>query len=171
MATVGHLVAGMAVGRIATRGGLRRAALPMAALAVLAVTPDLDLLAYPVREPTPFSHRGFTHSLGFALACGVTLGLLSLLSRRTRPHALRIGACAALAMATHGVIDLLSNRGSAVTLLWPLSDARILSPMRPIPVASFSPLWRFLVTETVECLVFSPLALFALWPRRTRSEV
>lgn len=164
MATAGHLFAGMAIGRASRQRG---AILGFAALAAL---PDIDLLIYlhdgQVHRTTAYAHRGFTHSLGAALACGlVAWGV----ARAFRAEAaLRVALFATLAVASHGIIDMLSDRGGGVAWLWPLSHARVLAPLRPIPVAHFHPFWLFVRTELVEILAFAPCLLYALWPRRGR---
>jgi len=166
MATVGHLIAGMVIGRAYGPGTTREVSLRMAGCAVLAALPDLDLVFFHVRHPGPYAHRGFTHSLGAALACGLALGLLAAAWPKTRGFAVKLGLFVALAVASHGLLDMFSDRGSAVAYFWPLSDTRVVPSFRPIPVARFSPRWLFVTSEAKEFLAFSPALAFALWPRR-----
>jgi inner membrane protein len=151
----------MAVGRASRQRGA------IAGCAILAALPDVDLALYlrdHVHTTTAFSHRGFTHSIGAAILCGLVAWAVARAFRARAPS--RVALFVTLAVASHGVIDLLSDRGGAVAWLWPLSDARIVSPLRPLPVARFHPFWQFVRTELVEILAFAPCLLYALWPRR-----
>ena len=77
-------------------------------------------------------------------------------------------------LASHGLLDAMTDGGLGVALFWPLSNQRFFLPLRPIPVA---PIGRrmfsqrgltVLVSETV---LFLPLWLYALWPALTRRAV
>ena len=69
----------------------------------------------------------------------------------------------------HGLLDALTDGGLGVALAWPWSDARIFAPWRPLPVA---PIGGGLLSlrgarvMALETLVFAPLLLYGLWPRR-----
>ena len=69
------------------------------------------------------------------------------------------------AMASHPVLDAMTDGGGGVALFWPFSDTRHFFPFRPIPV---SPLGagmlsaRGLRVVTAELLLFSPVILFEI---------
>lgn len=107
---IGGLIAAFAVDSFARRPHLTMPLL--AASAVLAVTPDLDLLAG--------SHRTYTHSIG-----GVAIvGLIAWVMLRAR-HARAAGAAVlTAAYGSHIVLDWLSKdtrEPSGVTALWPFT--------------------------------------------------
>lgn len=165
MASLGHVAVGMAVGR-AHRA--RSPALAMVGFAALSLLPDLDVIAFALDVPYahPFGHRGASHSLFVALVLG---GLLAALwpasSARVRARA---GLLGALTMASHGLLDTLTDGGLGVALLWPLSDERFFAPWRPIPVAPIGAdllSWRGVRVISIEAVYFAPLVLYALWPR------
>jgi inner membrane protein len=138
-----------------------------ALLAVGAVLPDLDVVAFSLGIPyhAPFGHRGASHSLMFAALCGALLAL-SVRSRQVSPA--RMGLIVAAVVATHGLLDTLTDGGLGVALLWPFSDARYFAPWRPIPVAPIGR--RLFDTEGLslmlkECLLFLPFFVIGLWPR------
>ncbi len=144
-------------------------AVRMLALGAVACLPDIDLLLFFHHRyrGTPYAHRGCTHSLFTALAFGVACGAVAWIAARSKPtwfDGPRVALFVTLAMASHGLIDACSSRGGPVMLGWPLTNMRVLAPVRPIPVAHFDA--TFLATESLECLAFSPLLAFALWPRR-----
>jgi len=102
-----------------------------------AVLPDLDVLAFRfhVAYANAFGHRGFSHSLLFALV----LGLLAA-AAAPRWHLGRRGAgvfigCAAM---SHGLLDTLTNGGLGVALLWPWSAQRFFAPWQVIEVSPLS---------------------------------
>lgn len=102
-------------GWMATR---RRRVGVLLAGALLANAPDFDfLLAFALRSRA--WHRGFTHSLAFAL---LSLGLLALWLGRAR---LREALACGLAYASHGLLDWATTKeGGGVELLWPLTGER-----------------------------------------------
>jgi len=135
--------------------------------AVLAVLPDADVLMHAfVRYSHPFGHRGAFHSLAFYAL--VTLAFC--IPAATRRHAARIAPCLLLAMASHSVLDMMTNGGLGIALLWPLTDERWFLPWRPIPVSPLS-VSDFFGAWGVRVLKFElPASLLvfalALWLRR-----
>jgi len=168
MPGIGHLAVGLAAARV-TRPpeGLERW-LWAALLAAVSFVPDVDVLAFPLGIPyaAAFGHRGASHSLAFAGLSGCALGLAARL--RGFP-VLRVVLTVSLVMASHGVLDTFTDGGRGVALLWPFADGRYFAPWRPIPV---SPLGmgifsrRGLQVMSYECLLFLPLFVLAVWPRR-----
>lgn len=100
--------------------------------AVLAMLPDADVAGFAlgIDYADPWGHRGATHAIAFAV---MMTGAIALLWREARS----IGAFLflAVAMASHGLLDSLTNGGLGAALLWPVSDARIFAPVTPILVS------------------------------------
>jgi inner membrane protein len=172
MASYGHLAVGLLTGRL--HGGedaardQRTSAGTLLFFATLAVLPDADIfvVACGVPDVGPFGHRGFTHSLVTALALGLLCGVFA---RRFGWPAVRTAVAATLAVASHGILDAWGEGGRGIPLLWPLSDARFLSPWRFLPDAprGLKLLSRpGLLEFAVEFAVFFPLTAFALWRGR-----
>ena len=135
---------------------------------LLSLIPDVDVLgfAHGVAYADPWGHRGATHSLAFSLMLGLGIGLLGVVLRWPP---VRTGMIAACVLVSHGLLDTFTDGGLGCALLWPFDHARFFAPWNPIPVSPiglriFSP-WGLRVMAT-ELLVFSPLLLYALWPRR-----
>lgn len=95
--------------------------------------PDADviLFRFGVAYDSIWSHRGFSHSLGFALLLGLVAALLL---RRSAP-ALLAFLFVTLSAASHGLLDMLTNGGHGIALLWPLSGERYFFDWRPIQVS------------------------------------
>jgi inner membrane protein len=100
------------------------------AAALASILPDLDVLAFRLGVPygSAYGHRGFTHSIAFAL---VTSALLTLVTRRDARTFAFVFACA----LSHPLLDAFTNGGRGVALLWPLTTHRYFAPWRPIVVS------------------------------------
>lgn len=169
MASLGHIAVGMAASRFRKQTSSIQW-WPAALWASLSMLPDADVigLSFGVDYASPWGHRGATHSLAFAAIVGVTVGLLAGWRRRS------VAATAILAIAvvsSHSLLDTLTDGGLGCALLWPFDDTRYFAPWRPIPVSPIglgylSP-YGFMVAVT-ELVVFAPLFLYALMPRRAR---
>jgi len=166
MASVGHIAVGMAASRIVNANALTERPSPAAMLfwSALSMLPDADVIGFPlgVRYADEWGHRGATHSLVFAAAVGCAIGMLA---PRFRAAALRTAVIASLVLASHGLLDTLTDGGLGCALLWPFDRTRYFAPWRPIPVAPIglgylSPYG--LSVAVTELVLFSPLFLFAL---------
>lgn len=105
--------------------------------AVCGVMPDLDFLSVALRFDHfsgTYGHRGFTHSLGFALLVGL-LGALWPSGRGIgwRPRVGR-GTFLALCTVSHPLLDSLIDVHICSAWLWPLDGARHCLDWRPIPM-------------------------------------
>jgi inner membrane protein len=175
MASIGHLAVGLLTGRL--HGGVdspseeRASAGTLLVFAALAELPDADIFAVALGAPDAGAcgHRGASHSFMFALFIGA-LGAMA--ARRYGWPVMRTAVAATLAVASHGLLDACGEGGRGIPLLWPLSEARFMSPWRVLPDAPRG-LKLFtrpgLVDLAIEFVIFFPLTAFALWaPRRAR---
>jgi inner membrane protein len=106
----------------------------LAAGMLLCMLPDLDVLAfrYGIAYADPFGHRGFTHSLSFAL---VSVLAVAGFARPMGSTYTRAFVFLFIAMGSHGLLDSFTNGGLGIALLWPFSEARFFAPWRPIAVS------------------------------------
>jgi inner membrane protein len=169
MATVGHVAVGLAAARAYNDG--RQPRWPVAAAwSALALLPDADVIGFPlgIHYEAPLGHRGATHSLVFALAAGLVVGLAARWFKR--PFA-RTAAFASLTIGSHGLLDTLSDGGLGCALLWPFDLTRYFAPWRPIPIApiGFGMLSVYgVIVVLAECVLFAPLLFVALRPAAMR---
>jgi inner membrane protein len=172
MASVGHVVVGMAAARFSRHGQATRWT-PFGAAVLwsgLSLLPDLDVVGFRlgVHYEDRWGHRGATHSLMFALA--VAFGALAV-AKVARLPAVRTALIALAVAASHSLLDTLTDGGLGCALLWPFSDERFFAPWTPLPVA---PIGRaFLSGEglrvaAVELVALSPVLAYALWPKARR---
>lgn len=106
------------------------------AAALLAALPDADgLFMRCIPYAEPWGHRGTSHSLLAAAFLGL-VGALALRRRAVLPGGLWALACLlAAVVATHGLLDAMTDGGEGVALFAPVLDRRYFLPWRPIPVA------------------------------------
>jgi len=161
VASLGHVAIGLAAGRAHAPEKPWRW---MGAFSALSLAPDLDVVAFALGIPYEhaFGHRGASHSLFVALL-GAAVALAP------QAHRGRAAVIGALVVASHGLLDTLTTGGLGVALLWPITDARYFAPVRPIPVAPIGAGMlsaRGAYVVVIEAMMFAPLLLYALWPRR-----
>ncbi|AHG20104.1 membrane protein [Chania multitudinisentens RB-25] len=104
---------------------------------VLSMLPDADVLAFKfgVAYGDAFGHRGFTHSLFFAVLMP-TLALLLCHWFKTRP--LKTWFFLFISLLSHSLLDSITTGGKGVGWLWPWSDERFFAPWQVIRVAPFN---------------------------------
>ena len=112
----------------------------LAAASILAAVPDVDALFMRwIAYGDPFGHRGFTHSLLFALVAGAGVAWLFIKMRwNGRRGFWLLAAWFALVTASHGFFDALTDGGLGVAFFAPFDNRRYFFPFRPIPVAPLS---------------------------------
>ncbi len=131
-----HAIVGSALGVFRPAEVPRRRLL--VTLAVLAVLPDLDVVAFDLDIPYEhwLGHRGLTHSLPFALAAGLaTAAVLFPEVPRLSARWWGLALLLASACASHGLLDALTDAGLGVGFLVPLEDSRVFLPWRPLPTS------------------------------------
>src|SRR5262245_6216624 len=117
MASIGHVLVGAAASK-AYRTGQRTTLSPVAAAVLwsaLSLLPDVDVIGFPlgIRYADEWGHRGATHSLAFALAVAAVVGLIA---RALRVPAWRTALVAALVVASHSLLDTMTDGGLGCAL-------------------------------------------------------
>jgi inner membrane protein len=110
--------------------------------AALAALPDLDVVGLFLGVPygSFFGHRGFFHSLFFALVLGLAVALATF-----RPLDLSWGLAWLFffgVIASHGLLDCFTNGGLGIALLSPFDRTRYFFPWQPIQVSPIGGLAR-----------------------------
>jgi len=171
MPSVGHVAVGLAASRLSVANARPRIGWTLG-LVALSCLPDADVIAFTLGIPysAPFGHRGASHSLAFGVLCGLGVAALAAM---IRAPATRMGLIAAAVVASHGLLDTLTDGGLGAALLWPFSNERFFAPWRPIPVAPIGA--RLLSAHGLElmlreCVLFLPLFVAGLWPRRAARD-
>lgn len=154
---VAHSLVGAAVVAALHPQPRRRRFVPLFVGAALANCADLDFALVVLTHDRSY-HRGFTHSLAFALAvCAASLACFGL---ARAGEALAYG----LAYASHAPLDFATTKlGGGLELLWPFSPERF-----GLRLFGLSELPRMLPPAAIvraallEFLIFAPLLLLVL---------
>lgn len=143
---------------------------------VCALIPDIDVISFRLGIPYGdfWGHRGFTHSLFFALLVGLTVAAI-FIWRERRPWGRYwfFSLYFTVVCALNGVLDAMTNGGHGVALLAPFDDTRYFLPWRPIEVSPLT-LKGFLTERGLEVIgseivwVWIPLVLLIVLSRLLR---
>ena len=113
--------------------GRRKIPIPvMVAGIAFAMLPDADVIGFRfgIEYADSWGHRGATHSLLFAAIAALFATAI------LRPQKYLIASTFLfISMASHGLLDTLTNGGLGAALLWPVDDARYFAPFTPIAVS------------------------------------
>ena len=96
------------------------------------ILPDVDVIAFSFGIPYEhmLGHRGFTHSILFALLWS---GLLTFLFSKSRK--LIFAIVLFLSTVSHGILDAMTSGGEGVGFLIPFDNSRYFFPFREIKVS------------------------------------
>ena len=96
------------------------------------ILPDFDVLAFNFRIPYEhtFGHRGFTHSILFALTWALFLTFTV-----GRKQKIIWFVVIFLSTSSHGILDALTTGGKGVGFFIPFDNARYFFSFRPIKVS------------------------------------
>jgi inner membrane protein len=130
--------------------------------ALLANAADADFLLVFATHSKSW-HRGFTHSIAFALLACVLIALL--LGKQRLKEAIAYG----LGFSTHGILDYVTSKeGGGVELLWPFSaEKMVLGWWGVSEVPSKLPPSGIIKALAVEFALFAPLLLTVVLIRKT----
>jgi len=105
-----------------------------------AALPDIDSIGFRFHIPYAsfWGHRGFTHSLVFAIFLALVATALIALCSRPENRPAQLFLYLFLATASHGVLDAMTNGGLGVAFFSPFSNHRYFFPFHPIQVSPIS---------------------------------
>lgn len=100
------------------------------------ILPDIDIIGYyffGIRYNSVFGHRGFSHSLLFALLVSALVVMLAFptLQRFSKKWWAML-AFFFVVTASHGVLDSMTDKGMGVGFFIPFDNTRYFMPWRPI---------------------------------------
>lgn len=139
--------------------------IPVAVCAVLSVLPDLDFL-FVFATGNEKWHRGFTHSIAFALLVGLIIHLY--LGRRRWREALAYS----FAYASHFILDFLTTKvGGGLELFFPFSAQRF--KLGWFGFSEFTSKLTFsglIEAAIIEFCIFAPLFLIVAFLTRKHAD-
>jgi inner membrane protein len=142
-----------------------------------ALLPDVDIIAFRFGVPYGhwLGHRGFSHSLFFALLAGVAVTLLAFRSEQRFSKRWWLLAAYFIAVtASHGVLDAMTDGGYGTAFFSPIDDHRFFLPWRPLTVApigvrGFFSRWGWDVLISELLWIWLPLFLLLVLIRLVRT--
>ena len=145
--------------------------------ALCSVLPDLDTLGLRLGIPYGhvFGHRGFFHSLPFALVLSLVVVAAAFAGVRVFTRRWwSLWAFFFLISASHGLLDAMTNGGMGVALFAPLDNTRYFLPFRPIRVSPigmryFLSRWGMVVVASELLCVWLPMAVLLVSVRGSRA--
>jgi inner membrane protein len=98
------------------------------------ILPDLDVIGFKlgIAYSHQLGHRGFSHSIFFAILIGL---LACIFARQLKARRSPTFLVVALATASHGFLDMCTNGGLGIAYFWPFSEQRYFLPFKPILVS------------------------------------
>ena len=167
MASVfGHAIAAIGIGKLFPKKEMTRKVYVLGA--VSAMIPDLDVIGFQfdIQWESMWSHRGFTHSIFFAVVWALIL-LVVFHRKELSIKKYRLGGYYFLATISHGLLDALTNGGNGITFFAPFSDERYFLPWRmiqvsPIGVKNFFSEWGVAVLQSEFFYIVLPSLVIGL---------
>src|SRR5580765_1089077 len=130
-----HSIAAMAIGRgMALRESLKFWLLGIAC----SVIPDADVIGFHfgAAYESPFGHRGFAHSILFALLLSfIVVRFFYRGDKLFSKKGIILLIYFFLATASHGILDAFTNGGLGVEFFYPISTERFFFPFHPVAVS------------------------------------
>ncbi|MBU2939917.1 metal-dependent hydrolase [Lacinutrix sp. C3R15] len=139
-----------------------------------AILPDIDVLAFKLGVPYvhPLGHRGFTHSILFAILWS---GLLAFIFGKNRKQIFFIVLF--LSTISHGVLDGMTTGGKGVGFFIPFQNSRYFFPWQvikvsPIGIKQFFSEWgmQVIISELIYIAIPCSIILITLSIAKKKKE-
>lgn len=174
MASVfGHVAASTTLGMAFFPKAVRPATVVLAGFCAFA--PDMDVLAFHFGIPynSQWGHRGWTHSIVFALVFGSLLALIFNYLQKSKTSYSQLLLWCILSTLSHPLLDMMTNGGRGCAIWWPFLHDRLFFPFRPIQVSplgagAFFSEWGIRVLASEFFWIGVPAFALVLTARRVR---
>ena len=147
---------------------------------ILTILPDIDVVGFRLGVPYLhlFGHRGFTHSMAFAVIISFLMGWF--IVKDSNLKLIPVWLYFFISTVSHGLLDALTNGGYGIAFFSPFSNERYFFYSQPIEVSTLS-IKRFFSGQGSEVLlseliwIWLPLCIFfvfgLLWRKRKKSKI
>lgn len=121
---------------------------------ICAILPDADVIGFQfhVAYESFWGHRGFSHSLVFALLLGCFITAICYTKLFLSKKGITLIVFFFLCTASHAIFDALTTGGLGVAFFSPFNDTRYFFPWRPIQVSPIG-IKNFIGTRGVNVLL------------------
>ncbi|WP_103866341.1 metal-dependent hydrolase [Aquimarina sp. I32.4] len=141
------------------------------------IIPDADVIGFKfgIAYESFWGHRGFSHSLLFALLLGICITLIfynkKIFTKAGIALILYFGICT----ASHGILDAMTTGGLGVAFFSPFDDIRYFLPWRPIQVSpigaiKFFSVWGVKVLLSELIWIAIPATMYILATNYVRKQ-
>ena len=134
-----------------------------------AMLPDADVVGFKlgIAYEDFWGHRGFSHSLVFAVLLGFLVTIIFYRRRFFSRTGLLLILYFTLCTASHGVLDAMTTGGLGIAFFSPFDDTRYFFPWRPIMVSpigasNFFGIWGIKVLLSELIWVGIPVGIYIL---------
>lgn len=106
-----------------------------------AIFPDADVISFKfgIAYEDFWGHRGFSHSILFAIGMGLLFGFIFNIGKlKTSLTYIKLSTYFFLCTVSHGLLDGMTNGGKGVAYFSPWDNERYFLPWRPINVSPLS---------------------------------
>ncbi|GAA4272657.1 metal-dependent hydrolase [Aquimarina gracilis] len=143
-----------------------------------AVLPDVDVIGFKfgIAYANFWGHRGFSHSLVFALFLGVMVTLLFYNKHIFQKTGIYLILYFTICTASHGVLDAMTTGGLGIAFLSPFDNTRYFLPWRPIQVSpigasKFFGIWGIKVLLSEVIWIGIPASIYILVIRYFKKSI
>jgi inner membrane protein len=134
--------------------------------ALFSMAPDLDAIGLRLGIPYGhfFGHRGFSHSILFAVCLTLVGALVIRRISRERFSSVALTLYLLICTTSHGILDAMTTGGRGIAFFSPFDTERYFLPWRPllvspIGIGAFFSEWGLAVIQSEARWVWLPLAL------------
>ncbi len=123
-----------------------------------AILPDADVIGFKfgISYEDFWGHRGFSHSLVFAIFLGIIITFIFYHKKFATKTGVFLSLYFIICTASHGILDAMTTGGLGIAFFSPFDDTRYFFPWRPIQVSpigasKFFSIWgiKVLLSELV----------------------
>ncbi|WP_298315618.1 metal-dependent hydrolase [uncultured Aquimarina sp.] len=104
---------------------------------ICSILPDADVIGFKfgIAYEDFWGHRGFSHSLVFALLLGILVTLIFYKKKILSRAGLALIIYFTICTASHGILDAMTSGGLGIAFFSPFDNTRYFFPWRPIQVS------------------------------------
>jgi len=165
----GHGLVAYTISKLASKASTRK----LIFLAIISsILPDIDILAFNFGVPyeAPLGHRGFSHSILFAVIWALVITFIF-----GKMHKKLFFLVIFLSTISHGILDALTTGGRGVGFFIPFNNTRYFLPFKVIKVSPLRPEdffsdWGFQVILSELKFIFVPCILVLVFLHFNKSR-
>ncbi|WP_299440675.1 metal-dependent hydrolase [uncultured Aquimarina sp.] len=142
-----------------------------------AILPDADVISFAFGIPYEsfWGHRGFSHSLVFALLLGIFITMLFYNKKLISKTGVLLILYFTLCTASHGILDAMTSGGLGIAFFSPFDNTRYFFPWRPIQVSpigasKFFSIWGIKVLLSELIWIGIPSSIYILATRYVKKR-